>query len=224
MRLSAACLVLATFIAFTATPGSAEQACEEFPVPCIYEGRPFRLVVVDAETRVPVAGVHVLAEWQTYAGGRRNGPIMVQDGETGPDGSVAFQAWGPIEGPWDGLVAPNDPILTFFKPGYRVLVESNKDPTPRESKARIRRFMRDGETFGIWPFRGIPEQWADELPKAGRVFAAPISDEMRLAFRVPYLNRLYRVRAERDRLPEALRPKRPNLLDRNIEVMEGTSR
>jgi hypothetical protein len=84
--------------------------------------------------------------------------------------------------------------------------------------------MRDGETFGIWPFRGIPEQWADELPKAIRVFAAPISDEMRLAFRVPYLNRLYRVRAERDRLPEALRPKRPNLLDRNIEVMEGTSR
>lgn len=185
---------------------AASQPCEVVPMPCTFEGRAFRVTVIDAETRTPLAGVHVLAEWQMYGAlGRRNGPLMVQDGVTGADGSVAFPAWGPVEGTYDGLVVPYDPGITFFKPGYTVLVTWNKDGLPGQQKARVRQFWRDGHTSVLAPFHGTPDQWAAELGKAWRPRASPSNDEDLLRFRTPYLNRLQRVWAEREKLPGRFR-------------------
>ena len=50
-------------------------------------------------------------------------------------------------------------------------------------------------------FRGTPAEWIKELEKIWLGLAAPRSDELSLRFREPYLNRLRRVAAERDKLP-----------------------
>src|SRR5437667_7675538 len=66
-----------------------EQPCEVVPMPCTFEGLPFKITVIDAETRKPLADVHALAEWQIHgAGGRLNGPLMVLDATSGRDGEI----------------------------------------------------------------------------------------------------------------------------------------
>lgn len=178
----------------------ADQPCEVVPMPCTFEGRPFRVRVVDADTRAPIEGVHVLAEWKV-----KGGPLTVQDAVTGPDGVAAFPGWGPKSGPYTGMQPPVDPGLTFFKPGYLTREIFNERSPLSGYKDRVRRFHEDGDAFEMWPFSGTPERWAMELAKATRTLSAPMSDEVRRSFREPYLRRLYRVRAERDALPEPVR-------------------
>lgn len=207
------------------TSVGATQPCEVVPMPCTFEGRPFLVTVVDAETREPLGGVHVLAEWQVYgARGRRNGPLMVKDVVSGADGIVAVEGWGPIDGPVVGMVTGYDPGLTFFKPGYEVLVVPNLGGPPAREHERVRRFFQDGQTLQLTRFRGTPEQWAAELAKAARPLATPMADQVRLEFRSVYLNRLYRVRAERERLPEPIRSdgKWFGLLEAHIRLLERT--
>ena len=100
--------------------------CEVLPIPCTYEGVPFALTVVDAETNQPLAEVHGLAEWQNVGYHGRNGPLMVQDAVSGTDGVLRFTKWGPIHGYLSGLVIGFDPVVSLFKPGYEVVVEYNK--------------------------------------------------------------------------------------------------
>jgi hypothetical protein len=170
---------------------------------CSYEGASFTITVVDAETRRPLGGVHALAEWQLYGFHGFNGPLMVQDVVSGPDGALKFPAWGPVPGPPVGLVNPLDPVVTLFRPGYKGLVAYNDvGDVPEKENARRRRFGQDGRTFGLEPFRGTPEEWAAELEKIARAYASPMSDETRLRFREPYRARLRRVWEERANVPE----------------------
>ena len=175
---------------------------------CLYESPGFRITVVDKETGQPLADVHGLAEWQNYAMWGRNGPLMVQDDMSGPDGLLAFPAWGPIHGYRDGLILNHDPVVSLFEPGYRTLMITNAYPEGTEETTRFRPFGQDGQTFALEPFRGNPGQWVEELKQAAFARAAPISDEQRLQFRGPYLNRLRRVWAERDKAPEPYRSER----------------
>src|SRR5260370_19397548 len=72
-------VVLATLLG----PRTVEaQDCKVLLIPCMYEGVPFALTVVDAETDQPLAEVHGLAEGQNYAYHGRKGPPMVQDAVT----------------------------------------------------------------------------------------------------------------------------------------------
>src|SRR5712691_11750842 len=83
----------------------AEQPCDVVSMPCAFEALPFKLTVVDAKTQHPLPDVHALAEWRMEGvGGRANGPLMVKDTVSGSDGLISFDAWGPIQGPWTGLV------------------------------------------------------------------------------------------------------------------------
>src|SRR5262245_52226247 len=84
-------------------PAAADQLCDIFPMPCTFESPAFEFLVVDAETRAPLADVHALAEWQVHGyGGRLNGPLIVIDAVSQADGVYTFPAWGPIAGPVDG--------------------------------------------------------------------------------------------------------------------------
>src|SRR5215468_3462294 len=83
---------------------AADQLCEIFPMPCTFESPAFTFIVVDAETRAPLVDAHALAEWQVHGyGGRLNGPLIVMDAVSRSDGILAFPAWGPMEGPVDGI-------------------------------------------------------------------------------------------------------------------------
>ena len=186
---------------------------------CFYESLGFQIRVVDKETGQPLADVHALAEWVSYAVGRRNGPQMVQDVTSGADGMLVFLPWGPIRGYRDGLVLNSDPVITLFKPGYRTATLNNAFPIGAGETDRVRGFQQNGQTFALESFRGTGEQWAEELWRVGRPMAAPSSDELLLRFREPYLNRLRRVWAERQKLPQRLQSEA-----RIFQLIEGILR
>ena len=81
---------------------------------CLYESPGFRFTVVDRETGQPLADVHALSEWVMYGYHGTDGPLMVQDALSGPDGLLAFPAWGPLRGSSAGLVLNQDPVITLF--------------------------------------------------------------------------------------------------------------
>ena len=124
-KIFAAIAIVGAFVA----PRSAEAnlLCKWFGR-CFYESPGFRIRVVDKETGQPLADVHALAEWASYAVGRENGPFMVQDATSGPDGMLAFPPWGPMRGYRGGLVLNSDPVITLLKPGYRTRVLNNAFP------------------------------------------------------------------------------------------------
>jgi hypothetical protein len=197
------------FILMIPPPANAGQLCEILPMPCTFESPAFKFTVVDAETQRPLADVHALVEWQVHGpGGRLNGPLIVMDALSQSDGVLAFPAWGPIEGPADGIGIGRDPIITVFKPGYKALLIYNGDPSGTKETQRVRRFYRDGGTFALEPFRGTPEAWVKELDQVYAGIATPRSDEQSLQFRGPYLNRIRRVWAEREKMPQRLRGER----------------
>ena len=188
---------------FATSPAQADVLCT-LVGHCTYEGAPFRFTVVDAETGQPLADVHALAEWVLEGPHGVNGPLMVQDAASGPDGVVAVPAWGPISGPRSGLRIRLDPVITLFKIGYQVLPVFNTHivgTVEQTLTVRVRRFGEDGKTFRLERFRGTPDAWVGELDKATGGFTGRAYDEQIRPFRVPYLNRKRRVLAERDKLP-----------------------
>ena len=200
-----------------------EQPCEVVPMPCTFEGLPFKITIIDAETRKPLADVHALAEWQMHgAGGRLNGPLMVLDAASGLDGTLAFPGWGPIDGPVMGLGIGRDPVITLFKSGYKALVINNADPPGTPETQRVRKFYQDGRMYELEPFRGSPDQWLEQLREVVLGLAVPRSDESTLRFRNAYLNRLMRVSSERTKLP--VEHQRPGNffwhVDRSLKLLE----
>ena len=187
----------------------ADQPCEVVPTPCTFEGLPFAFTVVDAETQQPVTDVHALAEWQIHGvGGGLNGPLMVLEAVSGQNGVFDFPGWGPIDGPATGIGIGRDPVITLFKTGYRTLVINNGDPPGMKETERVRRFGQHGRTYALEPFRGAPPEWLVELERVYAGIAFPRSDAQSLRFRRPYLNRLRRVWAEREKVPERFRGER----------------
>jgi hypothetical protein len=169
---------------------------------CYWESPPFSIRVIDKETSQPLADVHGLAVWMIYSVGSATGAIFMQDAVSGPDGVLRFAGWGPLRGSRE----LERPFITLFKPGY---VLPRPEPGLRrtirghipdgEFDTGIRRFSRDGERFAMEPFRGSPAEWLTELQDA--LDAGGNFDPGRPEpARTPFLNRLYRVRAEVQRL------------------------
>jgi hypothetical protein len=205
-------LLLGLGLLLPARPAEANVLCALFSY-CLYEGVPFTIRVVD-QTGQPLAGVHALAEWVQWGMYGMGPPLMVQDAVSGPDGVLAFPAWGPIRGSPAGLVEASDPVITLFKPGY-VLVQSesgalgrreilNRSSKGVSERTRVRRFTDNGRTVAMEPFRGTTDEWVKEIHEA-RSGAGGIGDEAFLRYRVPYLNRLRRLLAEQDHLPKKYR-------------------
>lgn len=180
-------------------PAAAEFLCTMFGK-CLYEGAPFRFTVVDKNTGQPLADVHALAEWILHGPHGRNGPLMVQDAVSGPEGVLAFPAWGPTPGTRLGLILNHDPAITLFKPGYRTLLIQNAYPEGTEETTRVRRFGQDGQTFALEPFRGSPKEWVKQMDNV-LGSSGSMSDDQLLQFRWPYLARWKRVLGEREKLP-----------------------
>jgi hypothetical protein len=169
---------------------------------CYWESPPFTIRVIDKDTGRPLVDVHGLAVWMIYSVGSATQAVFMQDAVSGPDGVLRFAGWGPLR----GYQELERPFITLFKPGY---VLPRPEPGMRrtirghipdgEFDTGIRRFSRDGETFAMVPFQGSPAEWLGELKEAlelGGNFD-PARPE---PARTPFLNRLYRVRAEVQRL------------------------
>ena len=187
-----------------ARPAEADVLCTLFSY-CLYEGVAFTIRVVDQNGQ-PLAGVHALAEWLDR---QHATPHMAEDAVSGPDGVLAFPAWGPLRGSPVGLIPGEDPVITLFKPGYVYVPAvrtmnpnaiANTPPPGTEERTRVRRYGDAGQTVTMVPFQGSAEDWVQVLNHAVS-FASGIPTEDHLRLRVPYLNRLRRLLAEQDHLP-----------------------
>lgn len=191
-------------VLIAADPANSGVLCRWFGR-CVYESPGFRIVVTDRETGHPLPDVHALAEWQMYAAGRLNGPLMVQDTVSDADGLLTFPAWGPIQGAREGLVISSNPVVTLFKSGYRPLILNNAYPLAAEETDRVHGFDQGAQSSAMEPFRGTPAEWVAQLDRVWRGLAFSRHEADTQRFRDAYRNRALRVWAEQNTVPEAHR-------------------
>ena len=114
-------------IAILAGIGPLLAWASELPwlTPAEYSAKPIEAWIVDAETKQPIEGVVVVANWQISAGeGMQAGSKYIQlnilETVTDKTGRFYFPAWGPEPNPtMFGYIEFDDPGLTLFKHGYQ---------------------------------------------------------------------------------------------------------
>jgi len=135
----------------------------------VYSAEPIEAGVVDAETKQPIAGVIVTANWQleegTMGGNVPVGQLMVLETVTDKDGVFRFPAWGSKSAPKGHLVI-HDPQLLLFKPGYEYRRLLNTF-TADYNKGMRRRSEWSGRTIEMKPFKGAVGEYADRLSFLG---------------------------------------------------------
>jgi len=148
----------------------------------IYSSAPISGQVVDAQSKQPLEGVAVVAEWQIFGGGhgQQVGRVMLLESVTDAQGRYRFEAWGPrVVAPWHWLGRAM-PYLHFYKRGYNFKSESNGDayaphyvplPDPLIS-------VWDGKVIELERFSGELSLRSDfvELMRAGHLYTAPDDD------------------------------------------------
>jgi hypothetical protein len=135
--------------------------------PEMYTAEPIRGRVVDAETREPLAGVIVVAEWQLEGGLMHSDPfedLEVRETVTGPDGTFHIDGFGPTPIP-KGRLEDNDPRLVLYKVGTEFKILSNRLAPPGHSPTRVGRIP--GRS--VWNGRTIElKRQAPDFGKASR--------------------------------------------------------
>lgn len=137
--------------------------------PDAYSAAEIRGWVVDADTKQPLEGVHVVAQWILNTGlffhSSHVTRLHILETVTDAQGEYHFPAWGPKPRPvLARLDWGTDPILTFFKPGYRVLSRNNYSPPPENEEEMAVRVSRwHGKTVALEPFRGTTDDWIRQL-------------------------------------------------------------
>lgn len=130
-------------------------------MPLTYSAEPIEAKVIDAETKQPIEGVIVTANWQleegTPGGNVSVGQLMVMETITDQDGKFAFPGWGP-KTIWKGFFTNEDPQLLLFKSGYEYQRLYNEYNSTRELRTRkVRRSDWNDKTITLKPFKGSPE-------------------------------------------------------------------
>lgn len=137
-----------------------------------YSAEPIEAKVIDAETKWPIEGVVVTANWQleqgTMGGNIQVGQLMVMETVTDKDGRFSFPAWGPKTA-WQSFLVNDDPQLLLFKSGYEYRRLFNRYTSDRELRTRsLRRSDWNGKTIELTPFKGTMVEWAEHVSNLGR--------------------------------------------------------
>jgi hypothetical protein len=195
--------VVITVIGLFLGNARADILCR-FLFQCFYESPGFKIRVVDKETGKPLSDVHALAEWTQYGMSGQYPLLVAQDAISGSDGTLVFPAWGPTRGSSNGLVLNQDPVITFYKGGYELLLINNAPGT--DERARVRGLTQNGEVFALGLFRGTSDDRVKQLLVPGFGLAIPGNEKTKAQFRDPYLNRLRRLSKEKDSLAQKHEP------------------
>jgi hypothetical protein len=162
-RLGAATLQVTAMAALVFGLASGSEAA-----PPSYSAAEIRGRVVDAETKQPLEGVHVVAQWRLATGlieAHRVTRLQILETVTDAHGEYYLPPWGPKPRPLlSELEWGFDPILTFFKVGYRPDTKNNYSPPPDNEAELSQRFsLWNGKTIALEPFRGTAQEWATYL-------------------------------------------------------------
>jgi hypothetical protein len=93
--------------------------------------------------------------------------MMTLEAVTDASGRFSFPAWGPMRNETAGVLDREDPQLTFFKPGYRLISRSNSYLTDSRDKPSERKSDWNGKRIGLQRFVGPDEKYAEYLASAG---------------------------------------------------------
>lgn len=142
--------------------------------PPAYSAEAIEARVIDAETKQPLEGAIITADWELRGGGLAlggssyAGELMVMETVTDKNGRFYFPAWGPIRQS-KGELHNRDPRLILFKSGYRYEILSNKSRFEAEDALEpVRRSQWNGKTIELKPFRGKMEEYAERVYDLGR--------------------------------------------------------
>lgn len=129
--------------------------------PWFYIAEPIEGWVVDAETKKPVQGVIVTANWElefgTPGGNVPVGQVKVLETVTDKNGRYIFPGWGPRFA-WKGHLTTDAPQLLLFKPGYKSAGKENSFSSAYPDKmARTSEWNR--KTIELTKFKGSLEEY-----------------------------------------------------------------
>ncbi len=147
--------------------------------PSKYSAEAIEARVIDAETKRPLEGVIVTANWEleegTLGGNVPVGQLMVMEAVTDKSGRFYLPAWGPKRPPKGGL-RNKDPQLLLFKSGYhfRRLDNEFRDYMYEEP---VHRSEWNGKTIEMKPFRGTIEEYANHLSFLNTSLESILSEE-----------------------------------------------
>jgi len=130
-----------------------------------YSAEPIEAWVIDAETKQPLEGVIVTANWQleegTFGGNVPVGQLMVMEAVTDNNGRFYFPAWGPIK-PKKGHLVIRDPQLLIFKSGYKHFGLEN-ELAQNYNKGPVRRSEWNGKKIEMREFKGGLKEYGKHL-------------------------------------------------------------
>lgn len=137
-------------------------------IPAAYSAAEIRGWVVDAETKQPLEGVHVVAQWILRTGVIQEHHVVrlqILEAVTNASGEYFLPSWGPkAPPPLSELEWGFDPTLLFFKAGYQPHAASNYSPPPSNQAEMSQRIsLWHGKTIALRRFRGSEEKWASHL-------------------------------------------------------------
>jgi hypothetical protein len=125
--------------------------------------------VVDQQTKKPLEGVIVVAQWQlmrnAYHGRVPVGTMMVMETVTDTKGRFSFPSWGPIANTTDGHLDDEDPQIYLFKPAYYLFVMGNNHGFPYSDKPSRRTSDWNGQTINLGLFPGTAEEYAEHVAR-----------------------------------------------------------
>ena len=126
--------------------------------------------VVDAETKQPIEGANVVADWWLKIGkGGRS--LVLMEAVTDKNGRFYFPAWGPTEIPSayppDARLTNQDPAIRILKIGYRTRALDNELQAWMLDRYQHGPFVREsrwnGKTIELKKFEGDPKAYALSL-------------------------------------------------------------
>ncbi|MDQ3267961.1 MAG: carboxypeptidase-like regulatory domain-containing protein [Pseudomonadota bacterium] len=126
-----------------------------------YSAKEIEARVIDADTKQPLEGVNVVAQW-TLEGGMEGGvltSLMLMESVSDKNGRFYFPAWGPKPIPsglpWNARLKNEDPGMVMFKSGYELKGLSNEitGPYPGTGPA-VRTSQWNGKTIELKRYQG----------------------------------------------------------------------
>ncbi len=141
----------------------ATTGCASVSAPWRYVAEPIEGRVIDKETRQPIEGVVVVAQWillEPFQGHHREHWVVIET-VTDAEGRYQIPGWGPKWRPWFRWLGSADPVLDIFKPGYWLERRSNASyasggllgTEPNPIGAKVRKSFWSGKKIELYPFR-----------------------------------------------------------------------
>jgi len=130
-----------------------------------YSAAPIEGWVIDADTKNPLEGVLVVANWQlhksTIGGKIPAAHLNIMETQTDKNGLFFFEGWEPRTAQW-GFFIDRDPELLFYKDGYQYR-GLNNSPRSEIDDSKVRRSVWNGKTIELERFDGDLKDYATHL-------------------------------------------------------------